>query len=274
MPEYDFSGKVAFVTGAARGQGRSHALGYAEHGADVVAVDLPGEKSSVHYDLATRDDLDAVVDEVESMGQSALAVEADVSRDDEVRDAVEAAVDEFGRIDVLANNAGITTMAPLLEVEEPMWDELLDTNLKGAWLCSKHVGNHMVERGEGGKIVSTASAMAIVGSPMMGHYAASKHGLLGLTKTLALELAEHDVNVNAVAPTAVNSPLIQQSIEMFGREAVLEHPTEIAGPSNLFGNDGLVDPEDVTEAYLWLSSDAARFVTGSVLTVDGGMTVK
>ena len=273
MPEYDFSGQVAFVTGAARGQGRSHALRYAESGADVVALDIAENKDGVVYDLGTEDELYSLVDEIEAMGQRALPIKADVAQADEVEAAVDRALDEFGRIDILANNAGINTMSSMLDLEEASWDDLMDTDLKSVWLCAKHVGQHMVERGEGGKIVNTSSSMGLIGAPMMGHYSAAKHGVIGLTKTLALELAEHDVNVNAVAPTAVNSPLIQLNIDIYGPE-VVEGMEEIAGPSNLFGNDGMVEVEDVTEAYMWLSSDAARYVTGEVLRVDGGLTAK
>ena len=273
MPEYDFSGKVAFVTGAARGQGRSHALRYAESGADVVAVDIAENIEDVVYDLATEDELYSLKDEIENMGQEALAIKADVAERDEVVAAVEQALDEFGHIDMLANNAGINTMGAMLELEEKRWNELMETDLKSVWLCSKHVGQHMVERGEGGKIINTSSSMGIIGAPMMGHYSAAKHGVLGLTKTLALELAEHDINVNAVCPTAVDTPLIQKNIEIFGEE-VVEGQEEISGPSNMFGNNGMVEAEDVTEAYMWLSSDAARYVTGTALKVDGGLTAK
>ena len=273
MPTYDFDGKVAFVTGAARGQGRSHALRYAEHGADVVALDIARNKEGVAYDLGTREELDSLVEEIEARGGRALSIRADVANGDEVEGAVGEAIEAFGRIDVLANNAGITTMGALLELDEAMWDDLIDTNLKGTWLCAKHVGKHMADRGEGGKIVNTSSSMGLIGAPMMGHYSAAKHGVMGLTKTLALELAEHDINVNALAPSAVNTPLIHQNIELFGPQ-VLEGMEEIAGPSNLFGNDGMVESEDVSEALMWLSSDAARYVTGTVLKVDGGMTAK
>jgi SDR family mycofactocin-dependent oxidoreductase len=273
MPTYDFSGKVAFVTGAARGQGRSHALRYAESGADVVAVDIAENKDGVEYDLGTEDQLNSLEEEIEAQGQEALTIKADIAQRDQVVDAVDRAIDQFGKIDILANNAGITTMGAMLELEEDSWDDLIDTDLKSVWLCSKYVGQHMVDRGEGGKIINTSSSMGLIGAPMMGHYSAAKHGVIGLTKTLALELAEHDINVNAVCPTAVNTPLIQKNIKLFGEE-VVEGQEEISGPSNLFGNDGLVEAEDVTEAYMWLSSDAARFVTGTAFPVDGGMTAK
>src|SRR5699024_1226347 len=145
MVEYDFSNQVAFVTGAARGQGRSHALRYAEHGADVVAMDICGNKETVPYDLGTRDELDSLAEEIEGKGRDVLTVEGDVSVESAVEDAVSNALDEFGRIDVLANNAGIESFGDLTEMDEATWDEMIDTQLKGMWLCAKHVGQHFIE---------------------------------------------------------------------------------------------------------------------------------
>jgi SDR family mycofactocin-dependent oxidoreductase len=275
MPEYDFGGKVAFVTGAARGQGESHALAYADHGADVVALDIGESKEGVPYNLGTSDELEATVAGVEDRGQEGLAIEADVSRAAAVEAAVEAALDEFGRIDVLANNAGVTTFGKALDIDETTWDALLDTNLKGPWLCAKHVGRHMVERGEGGRIVNTSSNAGLVGAPFLPHYTAAKHGVVGLTKTLALELAEHDVTVNAVCPTSVETPLLAEAGAVYGDEP-MEEMARVGGPSNLFGDEEmfLIQPEDVTAAFLWLSSEAARYVTGIALPVDAGFTAK
>ena len=196
MPEYDFGGKVAFVTGAAHGQGESHAVTYAEHGASVVAVDVPGDIDTVAYPQGTREELDETVEAVEAQGQDAIAVEADVRDEDQVEAAVDAALDAFGHIDFLANNAGILSSDLLVELDERKWDQMLDTNLKGVWLCSKHVGKHFIERGEGGKIVTTSSTGGTRGSlGRAGHYGAAKWGVRGLTKTLALELADYGVNV-------------------------------------------------------------------------------
>ena len=275
MPEYDFGGKVAFVTGAARGQGESHALAYADHGADVVALDIGESKEGVPYDLGTGDELEATVAGIEERDQEGLAIEADVSQAATVEAAVEAALDEFGRIDVLANNAGVTTFGKALDIDEATWDALLGTNLKGPWLCAKHVGRHMVERGEGGRIVNTSSNAGLVGAPFLPHYTAAKHGVIGLTKTLALELAEHDITVNAVCPTSVETPLLAESGAVYGDEP-MEEMARVGGPSNLFGDEEtfLIQPEDVTAAFMWLSSDAARYVTGIALPVDAGFTAK
>jgi len=273
MPEYDFDGQVAFVTGAARGQGRSHAAHYARHGADVVVTDIGGNMDSVPYDLGTGDELAQTAEMVENEGQESLAIEMDVRDEVQVEAAVEEAVDHFGKIDILANNAGISSMADLVELDERSWDEMLDTNLKGVWLASKHVGKHFIERGEGGKIVSTASIYGLSAGPGSGHYIAAKHGVVGLTKTLALELAEYDVNVNAVCPTGVDTPMVDGVIEAYGEDA-LGQAIELTGPWNIFGDGGMIEARDITEAYLWLSSDAARYVTGIALPVDAGMLAK
>ena len=274
MPEYDFSGKVAFITGGARGQGRNHAIEFARYGADIVVADICRSLDSVPYALSGREDLDETVGGIESHGQHALGVEMDVRDEGDVSSAVDRAIDEFGRLDILVNNAGVNSSAPLLQMEEPMWDEMLDTNLKGMWLAAKHVGGHMVDQGDGGKIVNTASNFAFTATPTMGHYVASKHGAMGLTKTLALELAEHDVNVNAVSPTAANTALMDGMLAA-GDEDLLEAADAIAGPSNILTpEDPLIEPQDITEAVLWLSSDAARFVTGTHLDVDAGYTAK
>jgi SDR family mycofactocin-dependent oxidoreductase len=273
MVEYDFDGKVAFVTGAGHGQGRSHAQHYAKHGADVVVTDICENIETNPYDLSTSDELEETASMVEDEGQESLAIEMDVRKADEVAAAVDEAVDHFGHIDILANNAGIFNAADMTEMPEQQWDEMIDTNLKGVWLCSKHVGQHFVERGDGGKIVTTSSAAGLVGSPSAGHYVATKHGVLGLTKTLALELAEYDVNVNAVCPTGVQTPMIAGFSEAYGEE-MMEEMGQFSGPWSVFEGVEMIEATDISEAYMWLSSDAARYVTGIGLPVDAGMTSK
>jgi SDR family mycofactocin-dependent oxidoreductase len=273
MVEYDFTGQVAFVTGAARGQGESHAVNYAKHGADVVVTDICRDVETNPYELGTREELDQTAERIESEGGEALVLELDQRDEAAVEAAVAEAVDQFGRIDVLANNAGIFNSTELVQMDEQMWDQMLDTNLKGVWLCSKHVGKHFIERGGGGNIVSTSSVAGLLGSPMSGHYVAAKHGVIGLTKTLALELAEYDVNVNAVCPTGVDTPMIAGYTEHYGEE-MLEELGAMTGPWNVFGDGGMIDAQDISEAYMWLSSDAARYVTGIALPVDAGFTSK
>ncbi|MFD1685906.1 mycofactocin-coupled SDR family oxidoreductase [Halobellus litoreus] len=272
MVTYDFGGKVAFVTGAAHGQGESHAVHYAKHGADVVVTDICGDIDSNPYSLGTREELEGTAEQVEAEGQNALAIDVDVRDEAQVEAAVEEAIDEFGRIDILANNAGIWNMADLTEMGEQQWDELVDTNLKGVWLCAKHVGKHFIDRGDGGKIVNTASTAGFTGIPGGGHYVAAKHGVIGLTKTLALELAEYDVNVNSVAPTGVDTPLVTGMLEAYGEET-MEEMGAMTGPWNVIDGE-MIDASDISEAYMWLSSDAARYVTGTTLKVDAGFTAK
>ncbi|MFW5956372.1 MAG: SDR family oxidoreductase, partial [Halorhabdus sp.] len=217
-------------------------------------------------------ELDETARLVEEQGQDALVVRADVRNEAGVKAAVTEALDTFGAIDVLANNAGIWNVTDLVEMDERRWDELVDSCLKGTWLCAKHIGQHFIERGAGGKIVSTASTAGLVGAKGSGHYAAAKHGVVGLTKTLALELASHGVNVNAVAPTGVATPMIDGILETTGEEA-LASVSDASGSMNVL-DEQLIDPRDVSEAYMWLSSDAARYVTGVTLPVDAGMLAK
>ena len=274
MVEYDFSGQVAFITGAGHGQGRSHAVTYAENGADVVVTDIAADKEGVAYEQATTEELEETASLVEDEGQEALPLVMDVTEEDDVERAVEEAVSHFGRIDFLANNAGVLDSAKMVDLEEERWDAIVDTNLKGVWLCSKHVGRHFIERGEGGKIVSTASNGAFRGSiGRAGHYNAAKWGIRGITKTLAIELGEHGVNVNAVAPSGVGTPMIQSMSQLHGEE-LFEQMQELSGRSNLLNPGELIEPRDVSEAYMWLSSEAARYVTGITLPVDAGDTAK
>ncbi|WP_227376991.1 mycofactocin-coupled SDR family oxidoreductase [Haladaptatus halobius] len=268
MVEYDFDDKVAFVTGAARGQGRSHAVHYAKHGADVVATDICETNEQSGYEMGDKTELDETVELAREEGADVLGVQLDVSKEGDVERGVERAIEEFGRIDILANNAGVAPAAGLLEMDEETWDYALEVNLKGMWLCAKHVGLHMAERGEGGRIVNTSSTAGLVASPGLGHYTAAKHGVLGLTKTLAIELAPHDVTVNAVCPTAVDTAMVGGIIENIDDE--LAELAEQSGPDNVLGD--IVQPEDVSAAFMWLSSDEARYVTGISLPVAAGAT--
>jgi len=274
MVEYDFSGQVAFVTGGARGQGESHAVKYAEHGADVVVTDICGNLDTVSYDLGTREELEDTASQIEAEGQEALAIEMDVRDESDVEAAVDEALEEFGRIDFLANNAGVLSSSPLIELEEDKWDEMLDTNLKGVWLPSKHVGQHFAERDNGGKIISTVSTGGFRASlGQAGHYGAAKWGIRGLTKTLAIELADHDVNVNCVVPTGIQTDMVKGIAAEMGDE-VFEQMQAMSGPANIFNPDETIEVDDVSEAYMWLSSEAARYVTGSALKVDAGDLAK
>jgi NAD(P)-dependent dehydrogenase (short-subunit alcohol dehydrogenase family) len=274
MVKYDFSGQVALVTGAAHGIGRSLAKHYGKNGADVVAVDINQNKETVPYNLATAEELEETAELVEEEGQEALTLEADVSSEAQVQAAVEAAVDQFGHIDILANNAGISSMAMATELDEEAWDEVMETNLKGVWLCSKHVAKHFIEDSRSGKIVNASSGPSGFSGIPLGnsHYNSSKFGIRGFTKTLALELAEHEVNVNAVAPTAVETPLVEGLIENYGQDTLDENAEAWAGPFTVF--EDLPSSGDVSEAFMYLSSEVADPITGITLPVDAGYTAK
>lgn len=268
MARYDFDGEVAFVTGAARGQGCSHAVTYAENGANVVVADICETPDASKYELSGEEQLADTVARVEERGAEAIGVRMDVSQESDVERAVGRALNEFGHIDILANNAGIAPVSGLMNLDEETWDAALDVNLKGMWLCAKHVGTHMIERGEGGRIINTSSTAGFVASPGLGHYTAAKHGILGLTKTLAMELAQYDITVNAVCPTAVDTEMTSGIVETIGEE--MAEVAEQSGPDNVLGE--IIQPEDVSAAFMWLSSDDARFVTGIALPVAAGAT--
>jgi len=260
------------VTGAARGQGRAHATAFARNGADIVAADAPGELSSTQYDVADAETLAETVRQVRETGSRAMGLELDVRDEDAVEGVVDEAVARFGRIDVLINNAAIWTVRDAVELSEESWDETIDVNLKGTWLCAKHVARHVRARGGGGRIVNVASIGGLVGTAASAHYAAAKHGVVGLTKTLALELAEHDVTVNAVCPTGVDTPMIEGIVEHVGEEAMQE-VSDFTGSMNVI-DDQLVPPEAVSGACLWLASENTRYVTGTAVPVDAGALAK
>lgn len=273
VPEYDFTGEVAIVTGAARGIGRAVATGFARNGADVVATDICASVDSSLTDLGTNEDLQETVAAVEEHGGGALGLRMDVRDPAAVEAAIAEAVTEFGGIDILANNAAIWSRSDLVDMSDEQWGDLINTNLTGVFYCSKHAGRRMIDQGTGGTIISTSSTAGVRGEPGIAHYAAAKHGVHGLTKSLALELGRHGINVNAVCPTGVATPMTEAMVDEFG-EDVFDRLQEIQGTWNVFGDETSVQPRDVAEAFLWLASDAARFVTGTELFVDAGFTAK
>src|SRR6187402_1130823 len=194
-------GKVAFVTGAARGQGRSHALRLAEEGADIVAVDVCRQLASVPYPMATPEDLTETAKLVEDLDRRIVVREADVRDSARLADVVAEGIGEFGRLDIIVANAGIVSMAPTLELDEDSWQEMIDVNLTGVWKTLKAAVPAMIEAGNGGSVIITSSAAGLRGFANIAHYVAAKHGVVGLMKTLAQELAPHMIRVNTVNPT-------------------------------------------------------------------------
>lgn len=257
------------VTGAARGLGRIECLALARAGADVVALDICRDLPELRYRLSTPADLDETVGAVRALGRRCLGVVGDVRRADEVRRAVDQALAEFGRIDILVNNAGVISTGPSWELGEAEWDVVLDTLLKGCWLCSKHVAPVMIER-RAGAIVNVASVVGLRGWPNMVHYVAAKHGVVGVTRAMAIELAPHRVRVNAVLPGSVDSPMLDGLAQDLG--VTPDDVRATFAPFHLV--EEVIQPEDVARAVVWLAGEEARFVTGHLLAVDAGWLTK
>lgn len=265
----EFEGKVAFITGAAHGQGRAAALALAKAGARIVAFDIARQIEYPGYALGTQDDLATLQREIEATGAQALTFAGDVRDNAAIEAAVRDTVAKFGRIDVLFNNAGICFYGKSHELSEAAWDAMLDINLKGAWLVGRSVIPVMIRQGAG-VIINNASIASFRGMNRLSHYAASKWGLTGLTKSWAIELAPHNIRVLSIHPTGVNTPMNDGLAALEGKT-----PTEIAEASagNLLPVPW-IEPEDVANAILYLASDKARFVTGSQFVLDAGLLTR
>ena len=264
-------GKTAVITGGARGQGRAHALALAGAGADVAVVDICRDLPYPRYGLATWDDMTETVGLVRQLGRRALDIEADVRSAAEMEAAIARTIAEFGHIDILICNAGIADMALTWDITEEWWDTMIDVNLKGYWLAVKYVVPHMLARKKGGRIIMTSSVAGLRGEPGMGHYCASKWGVVGLAKSLAHELSEHSITVNTLHPTGVDTAIIPG----MAKAAAME--TEALVDFIFTGHTlpvKLIEPEDVANAALWLASDEARYITGHTMKVDAGRMLK
>jgi NAD(P)-dependent dehydrogenase (short-subunit alcohol dehydrogenase family) len=265
----EFAGKTAFVTGAASGQGRAVALAFARAGADIAAIDVAKKLSYPGYDSGTSDKLESLAEECRQEGARVVVRAADVRNDAEISGAVEATIDAFGRIDVLFNNAGICAYAPLIEMTEEAWDATIDINLKGAFLVARRVAPVMIAK-KSGVIINNSSVGGLRGMNRLSHYAASKFGMVGLTKSWAIELAPHGIRVVSIHPTGVNTAMNDGLAALEGST-----PREIAERSagNLLPVPW-IEPEDVAESVLFLASDRARFVTGSQYVLDAGLLTR
>lgn len=268
-------GKVALITGAARGQGRSHAIRLAQEGAEIIAVDSCEDAKTTPYAQARREDLDETVRLVEELDRRVVARVADVRDLGALQSAVADGVTEFGRLDIVSANAGIASFAPAWELSEETWQEMIDVNLTGVWKTCKAAIPAMLEQGNGGSIVLTSSTAGLVAYGNLAHYTSAKHGVTGLMRVLAVELAQHGIRVNSVHPTVVNTDMVQnQAIyNLFtGVEgATREQATEAYKNVNAIPIPWL-DPVDISNAVLWLASDEARYVTGTTQVVDAGGT--
>lgn len=262
-------GKVAFISGGARGQGRSHAVRLAQEGADIIAVDLCEQIATVPYPMATPEDLEQTVKQVEAEGRRIVARRADVRDPDTLREAFEEGVAELGGVDIVLANAGIGPASP--EPTDQDWHDVVAVNLTGVWNTGRIAIPSMIEAGRGGAIVLTSSTGGLIGvasnAPGMLGYTAAKHGVIGLMRSWANYLAPYNIRVNAVAPTGVRTPMTVNDhlAKLFEREPGIAQGMQNALPVDM------VEAIDISNAVVWLVSDDARYVTGTTVPVDAGM---
>lgn len=267
-PSGRVAGKVALITGAARGQGRSHAVRLAAEGADVIAVDICGPVADIEYTTATPEDLATTVRLVEEAGSRVVTHMVDVRDNSGLSDAVADGVELLGRLDIVVANAGVCSIQRWDEVTPALWDTVIGINLTGVWNTCVASIPHLVEAG-GGSMILVSSAAGLKGQPFLTPYVASKHGLVGIMRSLSNELAANHIRVNSLHPTGVDTPMLAGMVGLTDR---LEVSPEL-GP--LFHNSlpvDLLQPEDISNAVLFLASDEARYVTGLTMTVDAGTT--
>ncbi len=267
-------GQVAFITGAARSQGRSHALALAKEGADIIAIDVTQQVETVPYPTATAEDMAETVRQVEALDRRIIAGDVDVRDLQGLTEFVDRGVAELGRLDIVLANAGISAPAPTLEMDEETWDTMIEINLTGVWKSIKASVPHIVAGGRGGSVVITSSTAAIIPMANIAHYAAAKSGLVLLSKVLAKELAPQSIRVNTVHPTTVATDMVlnESTYKLFRPD--LEHPTredfeEAAGTLNALPIPAM-ESSDITNAVLYLVTDSGRYVTGTMHVVDAG----
>jgi len=271
-------GKVAFITGAARGQGRALAVTLAREGADIIAVDLLKQVDDVAYPMSTPEDLAETVRQVEALGRRIVAAQADVRDYDGLKLALDEGVGQLGRLDIVSANAGIVNYGALDEFPEQVWQDMIDINLTGAWHTAKAAIPHLRAGARGGSMIFSSSLAGQIPFTTAGHYTAAKHGVVGMMRTFALELGPDFIRSNAVLPGTVNTPMVQNPRHFKKFRPELENPTledtvEVSRRLNTIPVPW-VEPEDVANAALWLASDESRYVTGVTIQVDAGMMFK
>ena len=272
-------GKVVFITGVARGQGRSHAIRFAEEGADIIGIDVVEPIAGSTSPPATQQEMDETVAAVEALDRRIIATKADVRSLAQVKKAVDDGVAQLGRLDVVIANAGVSTfMGPAESLTEEAFVDMIDINLNGVWRSCAAAIPHIKAGGRGGSIIMTSSAAGLMAYANVGHYVAAKHGVVGLMRTLALELAPDSIRVNSIHPTTVDTPMVNNEATFKLFRPDLENPTaddfvEAAKVMNALPI-GWVEAVDISNAMVWLASDEARYVTGVTLPVDAGALVK
>jgi 2-deoxy-D-gluconate 3-dehydrogenase len=254
FPSFRIDGRVALVTGTGSGMGKAFAVALAQYGADVALTELPGKEALAEQTAA----------DVQATGRRAMVIPLDVTRLPMIQDTVGRVVSEWGKIDVLVNNAGMNIRRMAVDVSEDDWDKVLDTDLKGVFFVAQAVGKHMIARGQGGKIVNMASQVGLVAYHSRVAYCAAKAGVINMTRVLAFEWARHGIKVNAVAPTFVNTPFVDKLLK---EDAVLRQDVISRIPLGR-----VAEVEDVVGAVVYLASPASDMVTGHTLLVDGGWT--
>ena len=271
-------GRVAFVTGAARGQGRAHAVRLAAEGADIIAIDVCGPISeSITYPLGSSEELAETVQAVEATGRKVLSREVDIRDLAALQQVVADGVEQFGRLDILVANAGVLSWGRLFEMSEEQWTAVIDVNLNGTWKTIRAAVPAMIEAGNGGSIIIVSSSAGLKATPGNGHYAASKHGLTSLTNSLALEVGEFGIRVNSIHPYSIDTPMVEKEamMELFGKFPSFIHsfspfpyrPVSQAGAATL---QDFMTAEEVSDVVAWLAGDGSMTISGSQINVDRG----
>jgi len=272
-------GKVAFVTGAARGQGRSHAVRMAQEGADVIAIDICGPvDDTITYPLATSDELAETARLVEAQGRKVLAREVDIRDLAALQQVVSDGVAQFGRLDVLIANAGVLSWGRLFEMPEEQWDSVVGVNLSGTWRTIRAAVPAMIEAGNGGSIIIVSSSAGLKATPGNGHYAASKFGLVGLTNALSLEVGEFGIRVNSIHPYSIQTPMIEPEAmaAIFTKYPQYLHsfapmPYKPVAHDGKEGLQEFMTPEEVSDVVAWLAGPGSNTVSGAQIAVDRGV---
>jgi (-)-trans-carveol dehydrogenase len=274
-------GRVAFVTGVARGQGRSHALRLAEEGADIIGVDLPLGITTTHYPMAVEEDLAETAALIEKTGRRAYLRQADVRELAALQRVVDSGVAAFGRLDTVVVNAGIFSLGAALELDEQVWQDVIDVNLTGAWHTVKAATRHLRAGGRGGSIIFTASAAALLPPPGIAHYNAAKAGVNALMKTLAVELGPEFIRVNSVNPGNVDTAMIDNETTRRLFMPELEHPTkqDAEKPDSAYVRVNAIpvpwlESSDISDLVVFLASDQSRYLTGVAIPIDAGYVLK
>ncbi|MGV0740530.1 mycofactocin-coupled SDR family oxidoreductase [Mycobacterium syngnathidarum] len=273
------AGKVAFVTGAARGQGRSHAVRLAEEGADIIAIDVCKHVENTPAPWSTSDDLAQTAEMIKALDRRVVTAEVDVRDFDGLQAALAGGVEELGRLDVVVANAGIGTPGAMLDhMDEPRWQQTLDVNLTGVWKTLKAAVPHLKSGGRGGSIVLTSSVGGLKAYPRVGHYVTAKHGVVGLMRSFAVELGQHSIRVNSVHPTHVATDMLlnESTYRSFRPDLENPGPDDIKPICQMFHMlpTPWVEAVDISNAVLYLASDESRYVTGVSLPIDAGSCLK